>query len=116
MNDRDELKSQLTKCILYKKNVGRDLARAEYEYKMIRTKQMYSVIIKGYQEGEDPSSKPIAMTAASEFVQGIPEVAAKRLERDLRKADHEVNDQKIYQVKLELKIVEGDIEAIRRNV
>lgn len=112
MEERNNLKKQLTNCILAKKKYGRELANDEFTYKKLRTMHMHRIIINGY-ETEGQKTKPIAMTAASEFAQGIPEVADARLKRDLKATDLEVAEQMIYQVKLELKILEGDIIAIR---
>ncbi len=112
MQEREKIKKELNSCIIYKKKVGRDLARAEYEYKRVRTINMHRLMIHGYElNGE--KTKPIAATAVYDMVQGIPEVADARLKRDLRKADFDVTQEKIYQCKLELQILESDIKAIR---
>jgi len=113
--DREELIQELDKTIKYKKKVGRDLARAEYDYKKARTMTMARMMIVGY-ETEDGKTKPIAATAVSDLAQGTEEVAEFRVKRDLRKADAEVTQERIYQLKLQINILTADIENVRRMV
>ena len=108
IEERNQAKIMLNDCIQYKKKVGRELAQAEYNYKKKRTEWLYIVMMQGYD-----GSKPIAATSANDFVKGIPEVADLILARDLLKADHDVTQEKIYQLRFELKIIENDIASIR---
>ena len=112
---RIDLISLLTDCIEYKKTNGRKLCDAEYSYKKARTLLMTRMMLEGYTT-VDGTTKKIAATAVYNLAQGDPEVAKLKLERDLRQADAEVTQEKIYQVKLQLKIIEDDIANIRKGV
>ena len=81
IQERNEAKELLNKCIVAKKRVGRELAQCEYAYKIKRTEWIVKVMMLGYE-----GSKPIAVSVASDFVRGIPEVAKLIFERDIKKA------------------------------
>jgi len=112
---RNDLIQLLNDCIGYKKDNGRALAVAEYEYKKARTLLMTKMVLDGY-ESEDGKTKPIAATAVYNLAQGDPEVAKLKLERDYRQADAEVTQEKIYSIRLQLKIIEEDLKNIRKGV
>ena len=112
---RNDLLNLLTECISYKKDNGRKLAQAEYEYKKARTLLMAKMMLDGY-ETEDGKTKTIAATAVYNLAQGDPNVAKLKLERDLRQADAEVTQEKIYQLKLQINIIEDDLKNIRKGV
>ena len=113
--EREELIAQLDKVIEFKKNVGRKLARAEYEYKKARTKLMARMMIVGY-ETEHGDTKPIAATAVYNMAQGDEEIALLKLQRDLHQADADVTQEKIYQLKLQINILNSDIENVRKMI
>lgn len=106
---------KLDEVILFKKEVGRKLAKAEYFYKKERTKLMARMMIVGY-ETEDGETKPIAATAVYNMAQGDEIVAKLKLQRDMYQADAEVTQEKIYALKLQINILNSDIENIRRMV
>ncbi len=112
---RKELMEQLNDCIAFKKETGRRLARAEAEYKQARTLLMAKMMIVGY-ECEDGTTKPIAATAVYNLAQGDPEIAKLKLARDLRQSDLDVTQEKIYQVKLHLNIIENDLKRDVKGV
>lgn len=110
IQQREEVRRELNDAIIFRKNCGRALAQAEHDYKRCRTLWMHRIMIEGYE-----GSKPIAATAAYDFVQGIPEVVEYKLERDLKQADLDVTVERINQKKLELRILDGDIRAIGKG-
>jgi len=115
MEQRQDLIELLTECIAYKKDNGRLLAKAEYEYKKARTLLMAKMMLDGY-ETKHGKTKPIAATAVYNMAQGDPEVAKLKLERDYRQSDADVTQEKIYQLKLQINIIEDDLKNIRRGV
>jgi hypothetical protein len=112
---RNDLIKLLNDCISYKKTNGRKLAEAECEYKKARTMLMTRMMLDGY-EVLQGKTKPIAATAVYNLAQGDEEVAALKLERDLRQADADVTQEKIYSIKLQINIIEEDLRNIRKGV
>ena len=112
---RNDLIKLLNDCIGYKKENGRALAIAEYNYKKARTLLMVKMMVDGYTT-EDGKTKAIAATAVYNLAQGDPNVAKLKLERDYRQADAEVTQEKIYSVKLQINIIEDDLKNIRKGV
>jgi len=112
---RNDLLKLLTECISYKKTNGRKLAEAEYEYKKARTLLMARMMVAGY-EIENSVTKPIAATAVYNLAQGDPDVAKLKLARDLCQSDADVTQEKIYQLKLQINIIEEDLRNIRKGV
>ncbi len=112
---RNDLIKLLTDCISYKKDNGRNLAQAEYDYKKARTMLMAKMMLVGY-EVEEGVTKPIAATAVYNLAQGDPEVAKLKLKRDLCQSDADVTQEKIFQIKMQIRIIESDIENVRRGV
>jgi len=111
---RQDLLTLLTDCISYKKDNGRKLAKAEYEYKKARTLLMAKMMLVGY-EVEEGVTKPIAATAVYNLAQGDPDVAKLKLKRDLCQSDADVTQEKIYQIKMQINIIEEDIKNVRRG-
>lgn len=111
LKDQREL---LTKCIEYLKDRNRNLAKAEYDYRLALTKECLKLKIEGY-EGELGKTEQVAWTKADLIAKGMDHVAELRLKRDLAKGDVEATMQKIYAVKIEIGILERDMEAIRKG-
>jgi len=111
---RTKLITQLTSCITMKREIGRKLAQAEHDYKKARTLLMHKMMLDGYEQN-GKKTKPIAATAVYNMAQGDPEVAKLKLERDIRQADLDVYQEQIYSLKLQINILEKDIENDRKN-
>ena len=112
-----ELYSQrklLTECISYMKKVSRKLGKAEYDYRLALTKAEIALKVNGY-EGEYGKTESCAWTMVGEIARGLPEVAELRLQRDLLKGDLEATMQKIYQCKIEIDLLQREIEAMRKG-
>lgn len=113
---RESLLNDLDNSIKEKRKRGLDLANSEANYRMLMTQRMAEVMIQGY-EYEDGTTKPIAATAAYDFVRGLPEVAKLRQKRDGAKVLVETVQEHIYAVKVRLRVVEQDIQnVIQRGV
>ena len=113
-NNRKRLLDLISKL----KKVGDKLAKAEYEYKIKLTLTCFKLKQQGYCgeiNGEHVEVEPTAWTVTTTLARGIPEVADARLERDTLEGEKEAIMQDIYRVKLELGILEKEMEAIRKG-
>lgn len=113
MEEREAIRKELNEAVMARKEKGRQKAFAEVNYKRCRTLHMHRIMIDGYETETIGKTKPIAATAAYDFAQGIPEVAKYKLERDVLEAELDSLTEIINIKKLELRIVEADINAIR---
>ncbi len=77
---------------------GERLAQAEHDYKMELTKQALQEKANG-----------TAVTFISLTIHGKPEVAKKRLERDIAEANYKANQEYINITKLKLKVCESQL-------
>lgn len=109
-----EQRKLLSDCIDYMKKANRKLGKAEYEYRLALTKAEATLKINGY-EGPEGKTEPVAWTMAGEIARGLPDVAKLRLQRDLLKGDLEAAVQKIYQCKLEIGLLEKEVEMIAKG-
>ena len=99
-------RKQLNECLIFYKQNGRTLADAEMKYNIARRKEFLRLHI----------SDGVAWTACSDLAKGDEEVAKLRFERDLRKSDYECCLEKILQLKIELRIIENEMNAERRGM
>lgn len=106
-----EKRDMLEKCVRLKKRWGRILAKAEFKYKVERSKMIAKLNIVGHQT-EDGDMKPVAITACEGMSHGIEPVATLRLKRDLAKSNYDVLQDKIFQCNLEIRLIEGEIARI----
>jgi len=103
MNDA---RRQLNECLIFYKNNGRKLAKAEMEYRIALRKEVFRL------HEEDG----VAWTACETLARGNEKVAELRFKRDIRKADYEACYEKILQLKTELRILENEIQAERQGM
>ena len=87
------------------KRRGQVKAQAEHDYKVAQTKKMYLLREDG---------QPV--TIISDLVKGDPEIADLRMKRDLGKTLYESNQQKIYQLKMEIGIIERQMDNERKGL
>lgn len=106
LRDLKEAREQLNKCITAYKKIGRELAQAEFEYR----KALRQEIIRLHIEDD------VAWTVCDTLAKGDDNVAQLRLQRDIKKSDYESCYEKILQLKTEIRIIEGDIEAERKGI
>ena len=114
LNELNEHRKMLNECIAKKKDLGRKLAKAEFIYKVERSKMIAHLNIIGLEISEGVT-KPIAITACEAMSHGLEPVATLRRDRDLAKMDYDVLQEKIYQCKLEIGIIERQIMAERKG-
>jgi hypothetical protein len=106
MNELSEARKLLNECLVFYKNTGRQLADAELKYRVALRKEFLRLKL------EDG----VAWTACGELARGEETVAQLRFTRDLRKSDYLCTYEKILQLKTELRIIEGEIEAERKGI
>ncbi len=89
---------ELTRSIKVLKNNGQKLAEAERDYKIILR-----------QEALKLRANDMPVTLINQIVYGIPEVADKRLQRDVAEATYTANQEHINVTKLKLRILENQL-------
>jgi len=103
MRDMSTARKTLNECLIFYKNNGRALADAEYKYRIALRKEVFRLHV------EDS----VAWTACQDLARGDEAVAKLRLERDIRKSDYESCYEKILALKMEIKIIENEVNAER---
>lgn len=101
-----ETRRQLNECLIFYKNNGRKLAEAEMKYRIAYRKEIFRL----------HEVDGVAWTTCPELARGDEEVAKLRFERDIRKSDYECCYEKILQLKVELRILENEINAERQGL
>ena len=105
-NAMSETRRSLNECLIFYKNNGRKLAEAEQKYRIAYRKEVFRLHLM---DG-------VAWTACSDLAKGDEEVAKLRLERDIRKSDYDSCYERILQLKVELRILENEMDAERRGM
>lgn len=101
-----ETRKLLSKCLDFYKVGGRKLAEAEMKYRIAYRKE----ILRLHEEDN------VAWTVCDDLAKGDEHVATLRFNRDVAKSDYESCKEKILQLKTEIRIIEGEIEAERRGM
>lgn len=92
------LMAELTESIKRLRNNGAKLAEAE---------KVYKICLR--QEALRLRAEDTPVTLIDKVVYGVPEVAQKRLERDIAEANYEANKEHINATKLKLRILEEQL-------
>ena len=90
----------LKACVKTMKEVGRNLAMAESEYRIALRIEILRLHI------EDG----VAWTVCDSLAKGKKDVAKLRFNRDIKKSDYDVIKEKINQTKIEVKIADAEIK------
>lgn len=117
-NQLQEERDMLRKLISSLQKANRKLAEAEQAYREAFTKTCLKLKVNGYEggiEGEYTETGPVAWTVTPKLARGIPEVAELRRERDTLEGEVDAIRQKIYQTKIEIRLLENEIENIQRG-
>ena len=101
---RRSARQSLIDCVSAMKNEGRKLAEAEKNYRVALCQKILTEREKG-----------TPVTIISDVCRGDPDVAELKFTRDLRESDYKVVQEKINQVKLEIRILDGEITAERNG-
>ncbi len=117
-NDLQENRKMLSKLISSLQKANRKLAKAEEEYRRAMTKWCFILKEEGYEgeiDGEHVEVGPVAWTVTTTLARGIPEVSELRLERDTLQGEKDAIQEKVYQVKIEIRLLENEMKAIRKG-
>lgn len=93
-----KLMDELTRSIKVLKANGQDLAEAERDYKVTLCQEALKL-----RAGDMP------VTLINQVIYGMPEVAEKRLKRDIAEAKYQANQEHINVTKLKLRILENQL-------
>lgn len=93
---------------------NRKLADAEQKYRLAYTTECVRIKLNGV-EIEEGITDPVAWTMTASIARGLPLVANLRYERDLIKGEIEAIMQKIYQTKIEIDLLQKEMEAISKG-
>ena len=93
-----KLMDELTRSIKVLKSNGQDLAEAEHDYKVTLCQEALKL-----RAGDMP------VTLINQVIYGMPEVAEKRLKRDIAEAKYQANQEHINVTKLKLRILENQL-------
>lgn len=99
-NMREDLMKSLTASYTELWRMGKKLALAEHEYKIANRIEIFRL------HEEDKT----AWTACQTLAHGDKKVAELRLKRDLAKVEYDVSQEKINGIKLQLRLIESEIE------
>jgi len=113
-DEREMLRNLIKSLQVY----NRKLAKAEFEYRKTLTRVCFQLKEKGYKgeiDGEYTEVGKTAWTVTTTLARGIPEVADKRFERDTVQGEIDAIREKIYQTKIEIRLLEGEMESIQRG-
>ena len=100
-----ELRNTLTLAITELKKRGREKAKAEMDYRVALQKKMLLERNKG-----------TPVTIISDICRGDEGIAELKMQRDITETFYETALQKIYQCKLEIGIIEKEMEAERKGI
>jgi len=107
-------REMLKKLIKSLQKYNRKLAEAEQKYRLAYTTECVKIKVNGV-ETEEGITAPVAWTMTAEIAKGLPVVANLRYERDLVKGEIEAIMQKIYQTKIEIDLLQKEMEAISKG-
>ena len=100
-----DLRKTLNLAIEVLKERGYKKAQAEQNYRVALAKEILTNRDKG-----------VPVTIISDICRGNEEIAKLKLERDIAETLYDTAQQKIYSTKLELQIVENQLNAERKGV
>ncbi len=105
-NELQDLTAKLNTSIKQMANYGKELAEAESDYKITLRQEALRL-------RED---KNMAVTLINQIIYGIPEVAKKRLKRDISETMYKTTQEYINTLKLRIRVLEGQLQREWSNV
>jgi len=99
MNDIQQLMQELTTSIKLLRKNGNDLAIAERDYKVCLRQEALKL----------RTEKDMPVTLINQIIYGVPEVAEKRLKRDIAETMYNTNQEHINITKLKLRLLEAQL-------
>ena len=100
VNDIQVLMNELTTSIKLLRKNGNDLAEAERDYKVCLRQEALKL----------RAEKNMPVTLINQIIYGVPEVAEKRLKRDIAQTMYDTNQEHINVCKLKLRLLEAQLE------
>ena len=113
-----EEKELLDKLIHYLRENNKKLAQAEHDYRLALSKKILVLHTRGYVgeiKGETIDTDSVAWTSCDLLARGLPEVAALRLDRDIKKGEKESTLQKIYSTKKYIDLLSNELNQIAKG-
>ena len=104
-NEMNRLRSELNLAIELSKQRGTDLAQAEQDYRIALAKEILT-----------QRANKIPVTIVNDIARGKEDIAKLKFQRDSLEVIYKSANEKINATKLEIRIVENQMEAIRRGV
>ncbi|WP_132995804.1 hypothetical protein [Sporanaerobacter acetigenes] len=102
--ESEELRKQLNNNIDELKIVGYKKAKAEYDYRVALSKEIMIQRNQG-----------VPVTIINDVVRGNENIAKLKFQRDYAETLYDTTKQKIYATKIELEIVENQLQAERKG-
>ena len=99
VNDIQALMNELTTSIKLLRKNGNDLAIAERDYKICLRQEALKL----------RADEKMPVTLISQVIYGVPEVAEKRLKRDIAQTMYDTNQEHINVTKLKLRLLEAQL-------
>jgi hypothetical protein len=98
-NDLVRLQNDLNISIRKLRETGTEFAEAERDYKITLRQEALKL----------RAEKGMPVTLIQQVVYGVPEVAEKRFKRDVKEAVYQANQEAINSIKLQIRVVEGQL-------
>lgn len=105
----NELQSKIKELNISIKSLrktGSEFAKAEKEYKITLREEALKL----------RAEKGMPVTLIQQVVYGVPEVAQKRFERDIKEAVYQANQEAINSIKLQIRVIEGQLNREWSNI
>ena len=99
-NEVQELTKKLNQAISLLAKYGREFAEAERNYKVVLRQEALKL----------RAEKGMPVTLIQQVVYGVPEVADKRLKRDIAEAMYQTAQENINSIKLQIRVLEGQLQ------
>lgn len=104
-NELQRLLNDLNISIRKLRETGTDFAEAEREYKITLRQEALKL----------RAEKGMPVTLIQQVVYGVPEVAEKRFNRDVKEAVYQANQEAINSIKLQIRVIEGQLNREWNN-
>lgn len=98
-NDIQDLTNRLNQAIKLLAKYGREFAEAERDYKISLRQEALKL----------RAEKNMPVTLIQQVVYGVPEVAEKRFKRDVAEAMYQTAQENINSIKLQIRVIEGQL-------
>ena len=99
-NDIQNLIQRLNNSVKLLSKYGNELAEAERDYKITLRQEALKL----------RSEENMPVTLINQVVYGVPEVASKRFNRDVKQAVYQANLEAINSIKLQIRVIEAQLQ------